>query len=154
LGRGVSCQAGAGGAAEPAAVSLPWRAGLLSLLVCTLWLSQTLAGQVSLAWDEASLPGPTARFTWTDGGASVAEWWVEVGTSIGANDLFNSGALGRERHTTVSGLPTNGEALLVRLWALIEGTWQFRDFQYTAASRPEATVRDARGMITLSRPKL
>ena len=56
LGRGVSCQAGAGGTTEPAAISLPWRAGLLSLLVYTLWLSQAVAGQVSLAWDAASAP--------------------------------------------------------------------------------------------------
>ena len=73
-----------------------------------------------------------------------------MGTSIGANDLFDSGSLGRGRHTTVSGLPTDGEVLFVRLWALMEGTWKFCDFQYTAAPHPEAIVRDAVAWSPLS----
>jgi len=73
---------------------------------------------------------------WTDGGASVAKWRLYVGTSVGANDLFDSGALGRERSMTVGELPTDGEVLCVRLWYVMDGTWQFSDFQYTAAPTP------------------
>ena len=215
LGRGLSHRVGAGGASGPSAVSLPVITGIMLLLGCTLWFSQALAGQVSLAWDpplfttptgyklyywqgsaevpqsidvgnqttytltglvdgetytfavtaydttdtesdesntatvtipsgptlvspppDATLPGPTVLFEWTAGGTSVAEWWLYVGTSTAANDLFNSGSLGSALSTTVSGLPTDGEAIFVRLWSRIKGTWQVHDFQYTAAPAP------------------
>ena len=42
-------------------------------------------------------------------------------------------ALGSERSMTVGELPTDGEILCVRLWYVMDGTWQFSDFQYTAA---------------------
>ena len=85
---------------------------------------------------DTMLPGPTVLLAWTDGGAPVAEWWLYVGTSVGANDLFDSGALGSERSMTVGELPTDGEVLCVRLWYVMDDTWQFSDFQYTAAPAP------------------
>jgi hypothetical protein len=84
----------------------------------------------------AMLPDPTVLFAWTDGGAAVAEWWVYIGTSVGANDLLDSGSLGSGLSVTVDGLPTDGEALFVRLWYLIDDTWQFTDSQYAAALTP------------------
>jgi hypothetical protein len=33
------------------------------------------------------LAGPTVLFVWTDGGAAVTEWWLYLGTSVGAHDL-------------------------------------------------------------------
>jgi len=74
------------------------------------------------------------RFVWMDGGAAVTEWWIYIGTRVGANDLLDSGALGSELSMTVDGLPTDGVAIGVRLWYLLDGTWQFRDFHYAAAS--------------------
>ena len=35
---------------------------------------------------------------------------------------------------TVSGLPTNGSTIYVRLWSLIGSTWQFTDYTYTAVT--------------------
>lgn len=215
FGRGGSRRSGASGAAEPTAVSLPWRTGLCSLLVCTLWLSHAWAGQVALTWDpvavptlagytlyywhgragvphrldvgpqttttltdlvdgetytfavsaydtageesetsnlvtatsasgptlvspplEAPLPGATVRFAWTAGGTAVEAWALEVGTSVGAQDLDASGPLGRALSTTVRGVPTDGTAIFVRLWSWSAGTWQAQDFQYTAAPTP------------------
>jgi hypothetical protein len=71
---------------------------------------------------EATLLGPTVHFTWTDGGAAVAEWWVSVGSSVGANDLLDSGSLGSGLSLIVDGLPTDSEAIFVRLWYLMDGT--------------------------------
>src|SRR5215510_4837521 len=84
------------------------------------------------------LPGPTVLLTWTDGGAAVAEWWVYIGTDVGANDLLDSGSLGDARRLAVDGLPTDGEALWVRLSYRVdlESEWQYRDFAYTAALTP------------------
>lgn len=82
---------------------------------------------------EAPLPGPTVLFEWTDGGTDVSEWGVFMGSSVGANYILDSGSLGSELSLIVEGLPTDGEAIFVRLWYMIEGTWQFSDFYYTAA---------------------
>jgi hypothetical protein len=79
---------------------------------------------------DTPLPGPTVLFEWTDGGAAVVEWWVYMGSSLGANDILDSGSLGSELSLIVEGLPTDGEAIFVRLWYMIEGTWQFSDFYY------------------------
>lgn len=84
------------------------------------------------------LTGPTVLFAWTDGGAAVTEWWLYLGTSVGANDLLDSGALGEVRSLTVDGLPTDGEAIFVRLCSRgdVDDDWQCSDVQYTAALTP------------------
>ena len=84
----------------------------------------------------ALLPGPTVRFAWTDGGATVTAWWLFLGTSIGANDVLDSGSLGETRSLTVEGMPTDGAAIFVRLCAQVDGEWQCSDAQYTAALAP------------------
>jgi len=86
----------------------------------------------------SQLPGPTVLLTWTEGGTAVAEWWVYIGTAVGANDLLDSGSLGDARSLAVDGLPTDGEALWVRLWYRgdLESEWQYNDCAYTAALTP------------------
>ena len=88
---------------------------------------------------DSVLSGPTVAFNWSANGAPVAEWWLWVGSSLGGADLLNSGSLGTSLSTTVSGLPTNGTKVFVRLWFKIGGAWQSADFQYTAASQPTIT---------------
>src|SRR5882672_7851139 len=51
-------------------------------------------------------------------------------------DCFVDSLLGSGLSVTVDGLPTDGEALFVRLWYLIDDTWQFTDSQYAAALTP------------------
>ena len=85
---------------------------------------------------DTTLLGPTVLFEWTDGGAAVIAWYVSVGSSVGANDLLGRGLLGSELSLIVDGLPTDGEAIFVRLWYVLEDAWQFRDFSYTAAPTP------------------
>jgi hypothetical protein len=45
----------------------------------------------------------------------------------------NSGSLGSSLSATVSGLPTGGRPLFVRLWYRVQGAWDSSDFQYTSA---------------------
>ena len=84
------------------------------------------------------LPGPTVLFAWMDGGIAVVEWWLALGTIVGANDLLDSGSLGETQSLTVEGLPTDGEAICVRLYYRVEGdgNWQYSDFTYTTAVMP------------------
>ena len=72
-------------------------------------------------------------FTWAANGAAVTEWWLYVGSSAGEHDLHDSGSLDESLSTTVTGLPTDGRTIHVRLWYLIAGSWQSADYLYVAA---------------------
>ena len=82
----------------------------------------------------SSLTGNSATFAWAANGEPVTEWWLYVGNSLGAADLHDSGSLGTQLSTTVSGLPTDGRTLFVRLFFKISGSWQEADYQFTAGS--------------------
>jgi uncharacterized repeat protein (TIGR01451 family) len=79
----------------------------------------------------STLAGSTVTFGWS-AGTGVSSYWLEVGTSAGAHNLY-AGATTTARQATVSGLPTNGSTVYVRLWSLISGTWVYNDYSYKAA---------------------
>jgi photosystem II stability/assembly factor-like uncharacterized protein len=79
------------------------------------------------------LTGDTETFEWRDNGTAVAQWWLYVGSAKGDRDIYNSGSLGTAVFETVTGLPTDGRRVFVRLWYRGSGTWRFRDFEFTAA---------------------
>ena len=108
------------------------------------WQSSDLRYEASVAFTQASpalthpeegtqLSGATETFKWVGNGTNVQEWWFYVGTSKGAKDLFNSGALASNvLQKTVSHLPTNGAAIWVRLWWKVGSTWNNKDFSYAS----------------------
>ena len=75
-----------------------------------------------------------ATFQWMNN-QSRTQWWLYIGSKIGARDIYNSGALGTNVSHSVSGLPTDGRTLYTRLWYRSRGFWQFADFQYTALKK-------------------
>ncbi|MCP4349125.1 MAG: hypothetical protein GY795_26900, partial [Desulfobacterales bacterium] len=82
------------------------------------------------------LSSTTETFTWNNSGAS--QYWLWVGTSAGSNDLDNSDR-GTDTSATVSGLPTDGETLYVRLWSKVNGEWLYKtDSIYTACNNSSA----------------
>ena len=78
------------------------------------------------------LTGTTVTFQWTAGDQTVTEWWLWAGSAQDRVSILNSGSLGTSLSTTVTGLPSDGRQLLVRLWYKIAGNWNSTDFQYTA----------------------
>ncbi len=77
----------------------------------------------------ATLHGSTQTFTWNASGASLYQVWV--GNSVGADDLGYFPAAGTTgTSTTITGLPTDGRILYVRLYSAINGAYQYRDFSY------------------------
>ncbi len=80
-----------------------------------------------------TLPGSTLAMSWSDNGLPVDEWWLYVGSSPGASDLYDSGSLGTATETTVEGLPTDGRTLYVRLFYTSGNGWPYVDAQVTAA---------------------
>ena len=83
----------------------------------------------------STLSGATETFSWTAGGTpNIIEWWLYVGTTgVGSNNLYNS-STGTATSAEVSGLPTNGSTVYVRLYWLISGqtSWARTDYTYTA----------------------
>ncbi len=80
----------------------------------------------------ATLAGSSQTFSWSTG-TGVSQYWLQVGSSSGATDLYYQ-STGTSQSATVTGLPTNGQTLYVRLWSLISGSWQVNDYTYTAAT--------------------
>jgi hypothetical protein len=79
----------------------------------------------------STLSGATVTFSWTSGTA-VADRYLMVGTTLGGSDIFG-GYVGSNLSKAVSGLPTNGMAVHVRLLSWINGGWSAADYTYTAA---------------------
>ena len=89
-----------------------------------------------------ALSGPTATFSWNTG-TNVTAYWLYVGTGLGAKNIHDSGQISTTSRS-VSGLPTNGSTVYVRLWSMIGGSWagNYRDYTYTAVNWPNLTVND------------
>jgi hypothetical protein len=83
--------------------------------------------------------GSSATFSWTSG-TGVTMYALYLGTNGGgSSNLYNSGHT-TATSATVSGLPTNGGAIYVRLWSEIDGGWQFTDYVYTESGTPVKAV--------------
>ncbi len=79
----------------------------------------------------STITGGSATFTWSPG-VLVTHYYLWVGTSLGANNLYRyDGGTSLATSVVVSGLPTNGSTIYVRLFGLINGTNQSTDYTYT-----------------------
>src|SRR5204863_10161350 len=88
-----------------------------------------LAAQLSAPVPGSTLTGSTVTFTWA--GTGVPGYQLSVGTAPAGGDLFDQ-VVGTSLSATVTGLPTNGSTVYVRLWSLIGSVWNYRDYTYTA----------------------
>jgi hypothetical protein len=91
------------------------------------------------------LSGSTAAFTWTTG-TLVKQYDVHVGTTGPGSSNVSYGVT-TTTTTNVSGIPTTGGTLYVRLYSLINGVWQYNDYTYTESggSGPDAKSYPAAG---------
>ena len=85
------------------------------------------------------LAGTSVAFAWSPGNlATHFEFWVGT-TGAGSSNLYNSGNVTATTET-VSGLPSNGETVNVRLYSLINGVWEYTDYTYKASGLPIPAV--------------
>jgi subtilisin-like proprotein convertase family protein len=87
----------------------------------------------------STLTSSAVTFQWT-GGVNVQQYWLYVGTSAGSFDLMNRD-MGTQLSTAVTGLPTNGSTIYVRLHSHIGGAWQYND--YTLRATTQSTIQRA-----------
>ena len=83
----------------------------------------------------STLTGSTATFNWTAGGG-VTYYQIRVGTTgAGSNNLFKLQTTALTSGI-VSGIPTYGVTLYVRLYSLVNGAWQYVDYTYKESGAP------------------
>ncbi len=78
----------------------------------------------------STLPSDSAKFVWVAGSGTSA-YWLYVGTTPGGRDIYTQ-SQGSSLQATVSGLPTDGSSVYVRLWSRVSGAWQYADYSYTS----------------------
>ena len=81
----------------------------------------------------STFTGSTVTFNWTAGTGSTA-YWLDVGSTPGGNQYYQSGNLGNVLNVTVNGLPTDGSTVYVTLYSLVGGQWVANAYTYTAFS--------------------
>jgi hypothetical protein len=77
------------------------------------------------------LTGASVTFTWS-AASGATSYWLDVGTVAGGFNLYTQGE-GLATSQTVTGLPTGGSTIYVRLWTALNGQWQYTDSTYKAA---------------------
>jgi len=82
----------------------------------------------------STLTSDTVTFTWNAGESSVA-YWLYIGSSKGESDIFSDDLWNGITSAQVTGLPTDGRTLYVRLRSRTDTEWRwFNDYVYTAAT--------------------
>lgn len=89
-------------------------------------------GDVTSPAPGATLAGSSVTIQWT-AGTDATNYWLMVGTWLGGNTLYSQDQ-GTLTSAPVSGLPTDGRLIYVRLWSYINSTWQSSDYTYRAFS--------------------
>lgn len=84
----------------------------------------------------STLPGSSVTLQW-NAGVDVSQYWLQVSTVVGGTDVYYADQ-GMALNRTISGLPTSGEAIYVRLWSKMADTWSFNSYTFTAATAPSA----------------
>ncbi len=91
----------------------------------------TVPGELTSPTPGSTLLGSSATFQWTSG-VGVTEYKLQIGSAPGGKGLVDQSA-GTALQMLVTGLPTDGRSLYVRLRSRIGGVWEIRDYVYTAA---------------------
>ena len=76
------------------------------------------------------LTNSSATFQWTSG-TGVLGYFLYVGSTVGTSNIYGRNE-GFNLSDTVTGLPTNGMSLYVRLWWLTSSGWHSSDYTNTA----------------------
>ena len=91
----------------------------------------------------ATLTSGSETFSWNANGNAVTDWWFRLGTTVGGQDIYESGNIGSVNSATVNTLPTDGSVIHGRLFYRNgSGAWKRTDFTFTsfAAPPPEMTA--------------
>ena len=77
-----------------------------------------------------TLSSSSQVFRW-DAGSGGEEYWLSAGNAVGGSELYNQ-SQGLSLTAQVTGLPTNGQGLFVRLFTRFGSDWYSNDYSYRA----------------------
>ncbi len=98
---------------------------IIAFFPFNIFAQEQEAAEITSPVPESTLEESTATFAWSEG-YQVKEYFLYLGTTPGANDLYAQ-SQGLNREVTVSGLPVDGSIIYVRLWSLLPADWFFAD---------------------------
>jgi len=93
---------------------------------------QTRPAQLTSPAAGSTLAGSSQSFAW-DAGLGVTSYRLDVGSTQGATNVL-AGTATSATSLNVTGLPTDGSTIWVRLSSLISGSWQFVDYSFVTAT--------------------
>jgi hypothetical protein len=97
----------------------------------------TLKAAMTSPANGSALSGACATFAWGAGGLS--QYHLQVGSTVGGTNYFNSN-VGGSRSQQVCSLPVTGVAVYVRLYTNTGSSWEYNDYSYTASSSGGGTA--------------
>jgi glucose/arabinose dehydrogenase len=77
--------------------------------------------QITSPTSGTRLTSSTATFSWSPG-TGVSEYWLSVGTTLDGSQVWG-GSTGMATSRTISGLPTDGRTVYVRIQSHRDGAW-------------------------------
>jgi hypothetical protein len=95
----------------------------------------------------SSISNP-ASFTWSTG-SGVLEYWLDVGTSAGGTQIYTA-SQGLATTRSVTGIPTNGVTVHVRLWSRLASGWTSVSYTYIGGSSPATMLSPTPGSSLVS----
>ena len=112
------------------------------------WMTLDIDFGVTVTSPEMISPSPgstlassSATFSWTSG---ADNYQLYGGSSLGLSDIFDSGDLGSDTSVAVSGLPTDGSVVYVRLFYKYgSSAWEYKDYNYTTQNQVFAPSKPA-----------
>ncbi len=76
--------------------------------------------------------GNEVNLSFESGETVIEEWHVYAGTSLGSNDIVDSGDFnGDVLNYTIGSLPRDNNLIYIRLWYKQSG-WEYLDFEFTS----------------------
>ena len=96
----------------------------------------------------STLTGPSVNFAWK-AATGATGYFLQIGsTGVGSDNVYNS-AEKTVTSYTFTRMPTNGEAIYVRLTTNFSGNWVHNDYTYTAATASVMTLPASGSTFTL-----
>jgi hypothetical protein len=81
----------------------------------------------------STLTGSSQTFSWSAATDTPQAYWLDVGSTAGAHDIYSSGSLSTSTFSeTVNGLPTNGATVYATMYTETGGVWVSNAYTYTA----------------------
>ncbi len=90
-------------------------------------------------------------FVWDTNGRDADAWYLRVGSSKNGGDYYDSGILRADTDGIwVENLPTDGSTVHATFYWFINGSWRWRNYEYTAANFSPTMTSPAAGTVLTS----